>query len=99
VVIKFPNVTLHVLDRSQSDHTPLLLNGKVPTSLGNHSEFKFKLGWFIREGFHDTVPSIWQQENRGKTVIQIWENKIRALWQYLRGWAKNSAGSLKKEKQ
>ena len=31
--LKFPNVTVHALDRSRSDHMPLLLNGKVSTSL------------------------------------------------------------------
>ena len=45
------------------------------------------------------VTSIWQKENKGETAIQIWQNKIRALRQYLRGWAKNSVGSIKKEKQ
>jgi hypothetical protein len=49
--LKFPNVTVQALDRSRSDHTPLLLNGKAPTNLGNHYEFKFVLCWFIREGF------------------------------------------------
>jgi hypothetical protein len=97
--LKFHNVTVCALDRSRSDHTPLLLNGKVSTSLGNYSEFKFELGWFIREGFHDMVTLIWQKENKGETAIQIWQNKIRALRQYLRGWTKNSAGSIKKEKQ
>jgi hypothetical protein len=32
--LKFPNVTLQALDRSRSDHTPLLLNDKVPMCLG-----------------------------------------------------------------
>jgi hypothetical protein len=49
-------------------------------NLGNYYEFKFELGWFIREGFHDMVSSIWQQENRGEIAIQVWQNKIRALW-------------------
>jgi hypothetical protein len=78
--LKFPNVTVQALDKSRSDHTPLLLNGKAPTSLGNFS-------------------SIWQQEHRGETAIQIWQNKMRSLRQYLRGWAKNSTGLIKKEKQ
>jgi hypothetical protein len=96
---KFPNVTVQALDRYQFDHTPLSLNGKVPTCLGNHSDFKFELGWLIREGFYDMVSSICQQEYRGGSAIQIWQNKIRALRRYLRGWAKNSAESTKKEKK
>jgi hypothetical protein len=69
--LKFPNVTVQALDRFRSDHTPLLLNDKAPTNLGNHYEFKFELVWLIREGFHDMVSSIWQQENRGETAIQV----------------------------
>jgi hypothetical protein len=45
------------------------------------------------------VSSIWQQENRGETSIQVWHNKIRTLRQYLRGWAKNLAGFIKREKK
>jgi hypothetical protein len=45
------------------------------------------------------VSSICQQEYREGSAIQIWQNKIRALQRYLRGWAKNSAGSTKKEKK
>jgi hypothetical protein len=97
--LKFPNVTVQTFDRSRSDHMPLLLNDKAPTSLRNFLEFKFELGWLVREGFFDLVSSIWQQESRGETTIQLWQNKIRSLRQYLRGWAKNSTGLIKKEKQ
>jgi hypothetical protein len=44
------------------------------------------------------VSSIWQQENRREIAIQVWQNKVRALRQYLRGWAKNSAELIKREK-
>jgi hypothetical protein len=43
--------------------------------------------------------SVISLHKRGETAIQIWQNKIRSLRQYLRGWAKNSAGLVKKEKQ
>jgi hypothetical protein len=31
--------------------------------------------------------------------MQRWQNKIRRLRQFLRGWAKNRNGAYKKEKQ
>jgi hypothetical protein len=31
--------------------------------------------------------------------MQRWQNKIRRLRQFLRGWAKNMNGAYKKEKQ
>jgi hypothetical protein len=42
---------------------------------------------------------IWQQENNGHTPLQIWQNKIRWLRQYLRGWSKNYIGAVRKEKK
>jgi hypothetical protein len=31
--------------------------------------------------------------------MEVWQNKIRALRKYLRGWAKNKNGAYKKEKK
>jgi hypothetical protein len=45
------------------------------------------------------VVHLWQSENQGDTTVERWQNKIRRLRQYLRGWAKHAAGSLKKEKK
>ena len=70
--IKFPNVTVQALDRTRSDHTPLLLNGKVAASTGNHTLFKFEQGWLIRDDFHDMVSSIWDQQN--KNDAPPWKN-------------------------
>jgi hypothetical protein len=61
--------------------------------------FKFELSWLIREDFHGIVAKIWQEENKGRTPLERWQNKIRRLRQYLRGWAKNQNGAYKKEKK
>jgi hypothetical protein len=45
------------------------------------------------------VSEVWRKENRGTTSMQGWQNKIRRLRQFLRGWAKNMNGAYKKEKQ
>jgi hypothetical protein len=39
------------------------------------------------------------KENKGVTPMQKWQNKIRRIRQFLRGWAKNMNGAYKKEKQ
>jgi hypothetical protein len=44
------------------------------------------------------VSTIWQQQTRGITSMEKWQCKIRVLRQYLRGWAKNTTGSLRREK-
>jgi hypothetical protein len=51
----------------------------------------------LREGFFDVVSEVWK-ENKDTTSMQRWQNKIRSLRQFLRGWAKNMNGAYKKEK-
>jgi hypothetical protein len=41
-----------------SDHAPILLTTGTPKPPGNH-QFKFKLGWLQRDGFHDMVKTVW----------------------------------------
>jgi hypothetical protein len=40
---------------------------------------------------------VWHKENKGSSSLERWQNKIRHLRRYLRGWAKNAIGSYKKE--
>ena len=69
-----------------------------PIPRSNRHQFKFELGWLTREGFHDLVKKVWARHPRGNTPIQRWNNRIRALRRFLRGWAKHTAGIYKKEK-
>ena len=41
---------------------------------------------------------MWKAENRGTSPLQRWQNKIRTVRRYLRGWAKNQVGQNKKKK-
>ena len=41
----------------------------------------------------------WEAPTRGGSPIEIWQNKIRYLRRYLKGWAKNMSGKYKKEKE
>ena len=45
------------------------------------------------------VKRIWERPVAGATPIQRWNNKIRALRNYLVSWAHHTTGLLKKEKQ
>jgi hypothetical protein len=75
----------------------------MSTGNGTHSNkqplFKFELGWFLREGFSEMVTQVWQNESRGITPLQKWQFKIQKVRQFLRGWAKNTSGTYKKEKE
>ena len=95
---KFPHTTVHALTREISDHTPLLLstNNLSPTY---QPQFKFELGWLLRDRFCDMVKNVWQETVVNSSPIERWQTKIRKLHQHLRGWARNVSGTYKKEKK
>jgi hypothetical protein len=95
----FPLATVEALNREISDHTPLLLSTGEKAKPKKQPPFKFELGWLLKEGFFEVVSEVWNKETRGNTQMQRWQNKIRRLRQFLRGWAKNMKGAYKKEKQ
>ena len=45
------------------------------------------------------VAAEWAKPVRGITPIEIWQNKIRHLRRFLKGWAKNQSGKYKMEKE
>ena len=95
---KFRVSTMEALTRELSDHTPLLLNTGDAAHRGNNHQFKFELGWLTRDGFHDLVAKVWQRASSGNSPMQWWQNKIRAVRRWLRGWAKNLVGENKRKK-
>ena len=97
--LKFPLATVIALNREISDHTPLLLDTGEENQASSHSRFKFELSWLLTEDFFDIVAEVWKKENRGATPMQRWQNKIRRLRQFLRGWSKNINGEYKKRKR
>lgn len=95
---KYPLATVRALNRDLSDHTPLLLDTGAKTRATKQPLFRFELGWLLREGFHELVTEVWRKENKGSTMMERWQNKIRRLRQFLRGWAKSTSGTYRKEK-
>jgi len=96
---QFPLATIEPRDRNISDHTPLVLNTGVSTHCTQNRPFKFERDWLLRDGFYNMVAKIWQSPRSGSTSLERWQFKIRRLRQYLRGWAKHTAGSYRKEKK
>ncbi|KAJ1267831.1 hypothetical protein BS78_07G088000 [Paspalum vaginatum] len=91
---KYPKATVQALTREISDHTPLFLNSGDGDSTPPHSDFKFELGWLLREGFFDMVKDVWSSTDVRSSPLDRWQAKIRKLRQYLRGWAKNIGGGV-----
>jgi hypothetical protein len=96
---KFPLTTVLAKDRSNSDNTPLLLNTGVSTNNRQQPLFKFEQGWLIIDDFYDLVDAKREAETRGITAMEKWQNKIRSLRQFFRGWAKNIVVHNKQEKK
>jgi hypothetical protein len=96
---KFPLVSVRALSGSGSDHTPLLLDSGDHAFKGNKFYFSFELAWFKYDGFAEMVAREWASITSGSNPMEVWQNKIRHLRQFLRGWAKNLCGSYKTEKE
>jgi hypothetical protein len=96
---KFPLLSVRALTRSGSDHTPLLLDFGSPAHGGKNSTFSFELSWLRKDGFIDMVKNEWRSIHNEPMPIETWQEKIRHLRQFLRGWACNISGNYKKEKE
>jgi hypothetical protein len=41
----------------------------------------------------------WNAYVKGHDPIESWQNKIRHIWRFVRGWARNRSGIYKKGKK
>jgi hypothetical protein len=96
---KYPLVTVRALSRTGSDHTPLLITSGKQAHLGNKHLFSFELSWIREDGFAEMIEKEWNSVVKGGSPIEIWQNKIRHLRRFLKGWARNRSGRYKKEKR
>jgi hypothetical protein len=96
--VKHPQVAVRALPRGISDHAPLLLDKGMP-SHPKANGFKFELAWLFKDGFYEKVEEVWQREKKGSTSIEIWQNKIRTLRRYLRGWGKEYKWAIQERKK
>jgi hypothetical protein len=80
------------------NYTPLLLDSGDQAFIGNNAIFSFELAWLKIDGFFEMVAREWASISVGDNAMEIWQNKIRHLRQYLRGWARNLCGQYKIEK-
>ena len=84
---KYPLVTVHALERIEAllHHAPILLSTRTSTSPSPiKPQFKFELGWLLRDDFDDLVKKIWSQPVVGDSARQQWNNKICIMRKFLR---------------
>jgi hypothetical protein len=82
-----------------SEHTPLFFNTGEPSSLSNHTQFRFELYWLLRDGFIEMIKELWCNTEAEGSSMEIWQTKIHRVRQFLRGWAKNMSEKNRKEKK
>ena len=44
------------------------------------------------------VKGVWESENRGRSPMERWQNKIRTLRRFLIGWARNLVSQNRRDK-
>jgi hypothetical protein len=93
---KFPLVSARALTRSGSDHTPLLIDLGDQAHLGNKAQFSYELSWLSEDGFYEMIKNEWEAIHFGKDPLDLWQNRLRHLRRFLRGWAKNRSGKYKR---
>jgi hypothetical protein len=96
---KFPLVIVRALTRTSLYHSPLLIDSREATHIGNKNTFSFDLSWMCQDGFFEMVKDEWIFVNSGVSPVERWQHKVRHLRLFLRGWAKNLSGVYKKEKE
>jgi hypothetical protein len=90
---------VRALTRSGSDHTPLIIDSGDQAYKGNKVNFSFELSWLKIEGFFQIVAQQWASISVGSNSMERWQNKIRHLRSFLRGWARDLSGQYKIEKE
>jgi hypothetical protein len=75
-----------------------LLDTREPSHKGNVRNFKFELAWLTRDGFYDLVKGVWEYEIRGRSPLERWQNKVRRMRRFLRGWSRNLSSQSKQLK-
>jgi hypothetical protein len=89
----FHNAMVRGLDRSLSDHAPLVLE----TEEKNRSrECRYELSWKLRLGFRDIVINNWSLPVRSKKNIDVWKEKVKRLKRVLKGWNINEGKNRRK---
>jgi hypothetical protein len=89
------NVMVRGLDRSLSDHVPLLL--QIEDKRNRSHEFRYELSWKMRPSFRDIVINNWSLPARSKKSIDVWKEKVKRLKRVLKGWNINEEGKNRRK--
>jgi hypothetical protein len=43
------------------------------------------------------IKEVWENENGGSNSLERWQARVRRMHQFLRGWAKNVGGHIRRK--
>ncbi|XP_022893966.1 uncharacterized protein LOC111408437 [Olea europaea var. sylvestris] len=93
---QFQEVSLSYLDRTSSDHCPMVLRCMEGEELHGPKPFRFLRMWCTHEGFLPLVKQVWKMKVDGSPMVKI-SRKLRALKIYLRQWNAEVFGKVQQE--
>lgn len=88
----FPRTMVENLNRTTSDHCPMLLNF-APQLISSPKPFRFQDMWLLREGFGDLVRSNWSQPISTGGMLGF-ALKLRRLKICLKTWNREVFGNI-----
>jgi hypothetical protein len=62
------------------------------------SSYKFEKWWLLREDFSDLVAKSWNAPTKGKSAIEVWQEKVRRFRKTTKGWRRNIVADLRQLK-
>ena len=90
---KYPLVAVKTLNRELSDHTPLLINtGEKPR---HPATFRFENCWLLRPELKDMVKNEWSKNVYGKSLEDIWHQKMKNMSNASKARKKTLKGRIK----
>jgi hypothetical protein len=95
----FPLTTVHKLSREISNHSPIILD-TMEGRENQNKEFRFDNRWLKEENFLPKVYRIWSQLVRARDSLSCFQQKLKNLMKFLKGWGANIRGrDIKKKKE
>ena len=82
--LAFPLAKMKALDRTPSDHNPLLVQLGDNAFYGK-KRFRFEKWWLLEESFTEVVKKAWTLPCSENRSIDVWQFRVRSFRRLVRG--------------
>ncbi|XP_042479670.1 uncharacterized protein LOC122060603 [Macadamia integrifolia] len=91
----FRNINQIVLQRTASDHTPVLVVSDAIPKPGN-IPFRFNNFWMENVNFEDIIREVWNKEVSGNPILVL-SQKLKQVKIFIKSWARNNFPNVDEE--